>query len=292
MIKNNGGIFGRNPTFNDVEVEGDLTVDGNYVVSGDLDVTGNATITGTLDVTGQIVSGGGIKLEDASLNTTLVSQDHTASEPLKISSYYAGSSSQFLWAKNTGGSIISVGDLDSTNFAMNTTWDCDSGTITTLVEASYIAIDSSVVDICGVQISNIGDITSDAIATVRSLTASQQVKGATLSIGASLVIQGTATLTTTSTSQVTLLSLSSVTYSSVKYFVQARNTTTSRYQITEIVATRNATTTVVTATPVDTNSGGVAVTYAVDISASTFRLRITPQAASSTVFKVLYTAMP
>ena len=286
MIKNLGGVFGRNPTFNDVEVQGDLTVDGDYVVSGDLDVTGNATITGTLGVTGQIT------LEDASLNTTLVSQDHTASEPLKISSYYAGSSSQFLWAKNTGGSIISVGDLDSTNFAMNTTWDCDSGTITTIVEGSSISIDSSVVDICGVQISNIGDIASDAIATVRSLTASQQVKGATLSIGASFVIQGTATLTTTSTSQVTLLSLSSVTYSSVKYFVQARNTTTSRYQITEIVATRNATTTVVTATPVDTNSGGVAVTYAVDISASTFRLQITPQAASSTVFKVLYTAMP
>ena len=54
MIKNQGGVFGRNPTFNNVEVEGDLTVDGNYVVAGDIAVTGNATITGTLDVTGQI----------------------------------------------------------------------------------------------------------------------------------------------------------------------------------------------------------------------------------------------
>lgn len=31
MIKNNGGIFGRNPTFNNVEVEGDLTVDGSII---------------------------------------------------------------------------------------------------------------------------------------------------------------------------------------------------------------------------------------------------------------------
>jgi hypothetical protein len=54
MIKNLGGVFGRNPTFNNVEVEGDLTVDGNYVVAGDIAVTGNATITGTLGVTGQI----------------------------------------------------------------------------------------------------------------------------------------------------------------------------------------------------------------------------------------------
>ena len=31
MIKNLGGVFGRNPTFNNVEVEGDLTVDGSII---------------------------------------------------------------------------------------------------------------------------------------------------------------------------------------------------------------------------------------------------------------------
>ncbi len=56
MIKNNGGIFGRNPTFNNVEVEGDLTVDGNYVVSGDIAVTGNATVAGAVDVAGAITT--------------------------------------------------------------------------------------------------------------------------------------------------------------------------------------------------------------------------------------------
>ena len=40
-IKQQGGIFGRNPTFNDVEVT-DLTVDNDASVSGELKVTGDA----------------------------------------------------------------------------------------------------------------------------------------------------------------------------------------------------------------------------------------------------------
>jgi len=31
MIKNLGGVFGRNPTFNNVEVKGDLTVEGSII---------------------------------------------------------------------------------------------------------------------------------------------------------------------------------------------------------------------------------------------------------------------
>ena len=295
MIKNLGGVFGRNPTFNNVEVEGDLTVDGNYVVAGDIAVTGNATITGTLGVTGQITGAAGLTLEDAALNTTILSQDNTTSKQLQISSYYSGSAAQFPWLKNDSGDVITIGDLDGLNFPMSTVWDCENGIITTAVDSSSIYMDSAEVSINGALIINTatGNINADlSTISASSFTATSQVKGATISTGSSLVIQGTGTLTTTAITQVTLLSLSSTTYSSVKYFIQARNTTTSRFQITEIVATRNATTTVVTATPVDTNTGGVACTYAVDISASNFRLRITPQAASSTVFKVFYTAIP
>ena len=295
MIKNLGGVFGRNPTFNNVEVEGDLTVDGNYVVAGDIAVTGNATITGTLGVTGQITGAAGIKLEDAALNTTILSQDNTTSKQLQISSYYSASAAQFPWLKNESGDVITIGDLNATNFPMSTVWDCENGTITTAVDSSSIYMDSAEVTICSALTVNTATGNINAALnniTAQSLTATTVVTGATISTGSSLVIQGTGTLTTTAITQVTLLSLSSTTYSSVKYFIQARNTTTSRFQITEIVATRNATTTVVTATPVDTNTGGIACTYAVDISASNFRLRITPQAASSTVFKVFYTAIP
>ena len=39
-IKQNGGVFGRNPTFNDVTIEGQLTFDGDIDVSSDLTVDG------------------------------------------------------------------------------------------------------------------------------------------------------------------------------------------------------------------------------------------------------------
>lgn len=53
-IKQNGGVFGRNPTFNDVTIQGQLTFDGDIdinsdlKISGNIEVTNNATIDNTL----------------------------------------------------------------------------------------------------------------------------------------------------------------------------------------------------------------------------------------------------
>ena len=223
----------------------------------------------------------GLKLEDAALTTTIFSQDNTADKRLEISSYYSGILGQLAWLRNTGGNQITIGDLDNGSGAGGPVeiFDCENGQYTLSVADSSIFMDN---------VSVSGSLNSSAI------TCGANIRGETITVGslARPITSGTASITTTAITQVTALSLSSTTYSSVKYFIQARNTTTSRFQITEIVATRNATTTVVTATPVDTNTGGIACTYAVDISASSFRLRITPQAASSTVFKVHYTAIP
>ena len=38
-IKQHGGVFGRNPTFNDVTVEGDLSIDGTLTIGGNV-ITG------------------------------------------------------------------------------------------------------------------------------------------------------------------------------------------------------------------------------------------------------------
>jgi len=297
MIKNLGGVFGRNPTFNNVEVEGDLTVDGNYVVAGDIAVTGNATIVGTLGVTGQITGAAGLKLEDAAPNTTIFSQDSTTDKRLEISSYYGGIPGQLAWLRNIAGNTITIGDLDngSSMGGPIETFDCENGQYTLAVEDSSIYMDNSEVSINGALVINTatGNINADLnTISASALTATSQVKGATISTGSSLVIQGTAFKNTTSILIDTLLSLATSGCSSVKYFIQARNTTTSRFQITEIVATRNATTTVITATPVNTNTGGIACTYSVDILAPNLRLRITPQAASLTEFKVFYIAIP
>tara|TARA_R110000765_G_scaffold163744_1_gene268707 strand:- start:1984 stop:2859 length:876 start_codon:yes stop_codon:yes gene_type:complete len=45
-IKQNGGVFGRNPTFNDVTIEGQLTFDGDIDINSDLKVDGDLEVTG------------------------------------------------------------------------------------------------------------------------------------------------------------------------------------------------------------------------------------------------------
>jgi len=51
-IKQLGGVFGRNPTFNDVTIEGQLTFDGDIDVNSDLKVDGDLEVTGVVDVNG------------------------------------------------------------------------------------------------------------------------------------------------------------------------------------------------------------------------------------------------
>jgi hypothetical protein len=55
-IKQNGGVFGRNPTFNDVDVEGDLTVSG-VVNINDINIIGDVDVTGTVTADGLTVDG-------------------------------------------------------------------------------------------------------------------------------------------------------------------------------------------------------------------------------------------
>ena len=40
-IKQLGGVFGRNPTFNNVTIEGTLTFDGDIDINSDLTISGN-----------------------------------------------------------------------------------------------------------------------------------------------------------------------------------------------------------------------------------------------------------
>jgi hypothetical protein len=47
-IKQNGGVFGRNPTFNDVTIDGTLTFDGDIDINSDLKVNGDIETTGNV----------------------------------------------------------------------------------------------------------------------------------------------------------------------------------------------------------------------------------------------------
>ena len=47
-IKQSGGVFGRNPTFNDVTIDGTLTFNGDIDINSDLKVDGNIGTTGNV----------------------------------------------------------------------------------------------------------------------------------------------------------------------------------------------------------------------------------------------------
>lgn len=89
-IKQYGGVFGRNPTFNDVTVEGDLTVDGAVIHTGDLTVdnlnlSGN-TISST-DTNGNIIldpNGTGYVLIAAPTNGTIAQLGDTSSRTFLV----------------------------------------------------------------------------------------------------------------------------------------------------------------------------------------------------------------
>ena len=65
-IKQQGGIFGRNPTFNDVDVENNLTVDGTVTHSG------TQNITGQLNVDNLRLDGNNINVQDTNGRLVLV----------------------------------------------------------------------------------------------------------------------------------------------------------------------------------------------------------------------------
>ena len=56
-IKQYGGVFGRNPTFNDVTIEGTLTFDGDIDINSDLKVNGDLEVTGDASIDDILLSG-------------------------------------------------------------------------------------------------------------------------------------------------------------------------------------------------------------------------------------------
>jgi hypothetical protein len=76
-IKQQGGVFGRNPTFNDVTIEGELTFDG------DIDVNSDLKVNGDLDVIGAVTADAG-SVFDA--GTNFVADNDLANKSLIVAS--------------------------------------------------------------------------------------------------------------------------------------------------------------------------------------------------------------
>ena len=132
MIKNLGGVFGRNPTFNNVEVEGDLTVEGSIIGPVVVDagtltgatlaanvVTSSLTSVGTLEylnVTNTI--GGNISGNAAtatSASNALTANIATSALTVSTAAQPAITSVGTLTAVNTSGVITGTNTTASTS---------------------------------------------------------------------------------------------------------------------------------------------------------------------------------
>jgi hypothetical protein len=87
-IKQNGGVFGRNPTFNDVTIDGTLTFNGDIDINSDLKIDGDLEVTGTSSLTGNVgvgVAASGIKLDvvGAGLSTQFRLSNTTSDATIK-----------------------------------------------------------------------------------------------------------------------------------------------------------------------------------------------------------------
>jgi hypothetical protein len=98
-IKQNGGVFGRNPTFNDVTIDGTLTFDGDIDINSDLKIDGDLEVTGTSKLTGSVNVGTSSPLATAKVhlegpagasNTTLYIPQTSSNVHITTSSLNAG----------------------------------------------------------------------------------------------------------------------------------------------------------------------------------------------------------
>lgn len=120
-IKQLGGIFGRNPTFNDVTIEGQLTFDGDIDVNSDLKVAGDIETTGDV-----IIATSGKGIDFSATSGTGTSELFDDYEEGTWTPTNAGDSTGVIGANNVG-FYVKVGRLVhvqcqfivTTNFSAN-----------------------------------------------------------------------------------------------------------------------------------------------------------------------------
>ena len=122
-IKKHGGVFGRNPKFNDVELEGGLIVEGSIDAGGAFSLSGDVVIGGNLTVNGDVTQQNVTEWSVEDPNITIGSGITTD-------------------AAADGGGITLKGATDKT-----ITWVESSGawTFNTPVETGYLRLDSSTI---------------------------------------------------------------------------------------------------------------------------------------------------
>ncbi len=122
-IKQLGGIFGRNPTFEDVTIEGTLTFDGDIDVNSDLKVSGDIETTGNVIIA---TSGKGIDFSATSgTGSSELFDDYE--EGAVTNPLYVGSTQITSGYSVNGASYTKVGDTVIMNIYIDYTSPAGTG---------------------------------------------------------------------------------------------------------------------------------------------------------------------
>jgi hypothetical protein len=119
-IKQQGGVFGRNPTFNNVTIEGQLTFDGDIDINSDLKVSGDIETTGNVIIG---TSGNGIDFSatpDAPGATSELLDDYEEGTFTPTITSGVGSFSSITYDSARSASYTKVGNLVHFQIRMRT----------------------------------------------------------------------------------------------------------------------------------------------------------------------------
>ena len=244
------------------------------IISGS---TGTISIGNTTGISGQYLQSTGIGITWATFPTLRTTQTNTAT---------AGQTS-FGFSYNVNFLDVYVNGVKLTS----SEYVASNGTSITLISPAFV---NDIVEFISYNITSVGGGGGGGGASIIDDLSDVNL---TLppSAGENLTYDGyywvndyVVTATTTTISQTTLHSLSSSSYRSVEYMIQA--TQGSNYHVTKILAIHDGTTTYPTEYGTLYTNGSLG-TFDVDISGGNIRLRVTPSSSSSTSYKIKFTAI-
>ena len=125
MIKSNGGVFGRNPTFQNVTVDGNLTVNGDLALGDDITINDTLLVNGVATFKGGIVSTGTAAAPTS--NTVMGSGAGVALQAGGTNNVLLGSSAGA--AITTGDDVVAIGFNAATLNTANDTVAIGSGAL-------------------------------------------------------------------------------------------------------------------------------------------------------------------